>query len=457
MTKFDETAVGLADNRAIAMVAALTRRIAAHCDRSRPAANGRERPPGRVGLQKGEPMLDYGTLPPEINSTRMYSGAGAESMMAAAAAWDVLANALESVSRVYSSTISRLRGEGWSGSASEAMAGAAARFVAWVSTAGVQAAAAASQARAAAAAYEMAFAATVPPTLVAANRIQLATLIATNVLGHNSAGIAALDAQYEQMWARDAAAMYNYAASSSAATTLGQFTRPTQTTNAAARAATVAQATGSSSAGNAQTALSQLMSRVPRELQALATGSFNPAQTTGTTPMLDAFSAFNTLTGPASLGSNFSRTTTSALSGYSGISRTAIQSGNEAAKAASGAAKAATAGADSLGSAVVRGPVLASVGNAPTLGKTTPGKLSVPQSWATTDPAVTPVAEPHWLSDADIGGEPGWQEVPATNVWGGVPAAGAGIKSGLLSSSSVNNVLRVGPRKFTMPRPSLGG
>jgi PPE-repeat protein len=420
---------------------------------------------GRVRLEKREPMLDYGTLPPEINSARMYSGAGSESMMAAAAAWEGLANALESVSRVYSSTIARLQDEGWSGGASEVMASAAAPYVAWMTTAGVQAEEAASQARAAAAAYETAFAATVPPALVTANRNQLATLLATSFLGQNSAGIAALEAQYEQMWAQDAAAMYDYAASSSAATTLGQFTPPPRTTNAATQptpAAAAARATGSPTAGNAQTTLSQLMSSVPRELQALATGFSNPAQTTGTTPMLDVFSTFNTLTGPASLGSNLSRTTTSALSGYSGISRTAIQSGNEAAKAASAAANAATAGADSPGSEVVRGPVLASSGNATTLAKTMLGgttlaKLSVPQSWTTTNPPATPVAEPPWLSDADIGGEPAWEEVPATNIWSGVPAAGTGTKSGLLSGSSVNKVLRVGPRKFTMPRPSLGG
>ena len=68
----------------------------------------------------------------------------------------------------------------------------------------------ASQARAAAAAYEAAFAATVPPALVTANRTQFAwaTLAATNILGQNTAMIAATEAAYEEMWAQDAAAMY---------------------------------------------------------------------------------------------------------------------------------------------------------------------------------------------------------------------------------------------------------
>jgi PPE-repeat protein len=58
-------------------------------------------------------------------------------------------------------------------------------------------------------------AATLPPTAVAANRAQLATLIATNLLGHNAPAIAATEAQYAEMWAHDAAAMFGYPASSS--------------------------------------------------------------------------------------------------------------------------------------------------------------------------------------------------------------------------------------------------
>lgn len=35
--------------------------------------------------------MDFGVLPPEINSGRMYAGPGSGPMMAAAAAWDSLA------------------------------------------------------------------------------------------------------------------------------------------------------------------------------------------------------------------------------------------------------------------------------------------------------------------------------------------------------------------------------
>ena len=41
-------------------------------------------------------MLDFGALPPEINSGRMYVGAGSGPLLAAAAAWDELATELQS-------------------------------------------------------------------------------------------------------------------------------------------------------------------------------------------------------------------------------------------------------------------------------------------------------------------------------------------------------------------------
>ncbi len=52
------------------------------------------------------------------------------------------------------------------------------------------------QAKSAAAAYQTAFTSTVPPPMVAANRSQLMTLIATNLFGRNTQAIAANEAQY---------------------------------------------------------------------------------------------------------------------------------------------------------------------------------------------------------------------------------------------------------------------
>ena len=76
---------------------------------------------------------------------------------------------------------------------------------------------------------------TVPPPVIAANRSLLMTLIATNVLGQNTTAIAATETDYAEMWAQDAAAMYGYAGSSAAASTLTPFTSPPPTTNPAGR------------------------------------------------------------------------------------------------------------------------------------------------------------------------------------------------------------------------------
>jgi len=104
--------------------------------------------------------------------------------------------------------------------------------------------------------------------MVVANRIRLATLIATNILGQNTPAIAATEAEYSEMWAQDATAMYNYAASSATASAFKTFTSPPRTTNPsglAARAGVVGQAAGS----KGQTTSTQLMSAVTQALQRL--------------------------------------------------------------------------------------------------------------------------------------------------------------------------------------------
>ncbi|WP_067967685.1 PPE family protein [Mycolicibacter icosiumassiliensis] len=248
-------------------------------------------------------MSDFGILPPEINSSRMYAGPGSAPLTAAAAAWAALAGQLDAASRTYLSVVSGLRGEGWSGGASDAMASAVGPYVAWVTALGTQAEETASRARAAAAAYEVAFAATVPPNLVAANRAQLTELIATDFLGRNATAIAATEAAYAEMWAQDVAAMYTYAASSSAATQLTPFSQPPQTTNPAGQtgqSAAVANAVGSTSAGNAQSTVSQLISAIPAQLQALTGGAGGGAAAAPTaadaSSLLTLFSSFNTFT-----------------------------------------------------------------------------------------------------------------------------------------------------------------
>ncbi|MGH3552909.1 MAG: PPE family protein, partial [Mycobacterium sp.] len=150
--------------------------------------------------------MDFGALPPEINSGRMYSGPGSGPMLAAAAAWDGLGSELSSAAASYSSVLSGLA-SGWMGPAAMSMAAAAAPYVAWMSTTAIQAEQAGAQAKAAAGAHDAAFAMHVPPPVIAANRSLLMSLIATNILGQNTPAIAATEAHYAEMWAQDAAAM----------------------------------------------------------------------------------------------------------------------------------------------------------------------------------------------------------------------------------------------------------
>ncbi|OBI23229.1 hypothetical protein A5712_11220 [Mycobacterium sp. E2327] len=190
-------------------------------------------------------MLDFGALPPEINSGRIYAGPGSGSMMAAASAWDGLASELSLAATGYSSVITELTSAPWLGPASRSMLAAATPYVSWLGAAAALAEDAANQARAAAAAFETAFTLTVPPPVIAANRVLLATLIATNFFGQNFPAIAATEAQYAEMWAQDAVAMYGYAAASATATQLTPFTEPAQATDQgglAAQAVAVAQA-----------------------------------------------------------------------------------------------------------------------------------------------------------------------------------------------------------------------
>jgi PPE-repeat protein len=170
--------------------------------------------------------MDFGLLPPEINSGRMYAGPGAVAMLAAAVAWDGLAEELYSAASSCCSVVSELTNGAWQGPASASMMAAVTPYVGWMSATAAEAEQTANQVRAAAAAFEAAFAATVPPPMIAANRSLLMALVATNFLGQNTPAIAATETQYAEMWALDAATMYSYAGTSATATQLTPFTSP---------------------------------------------------------------------------------------------------------------------------------------------------------------------------------------------------------------------------------------
>jgi PPE-repeat protein len=398
--------------------------------------------------------MDFAALPPEVNSGLMYTGPGSAPMMTAAASWDNLAVEMYSAARDYGSVIANLTSGPWRGTASASMAAAAAPYASWMSTTAAQAEQAAGQAKAAASAYESAFGLTVPPPVIAANRTLLASLIATNLLGQNTPAIAATEAHYAEMWAQDAAAMYGYAGSSAAASTLTPFAgapATTTTTGTAAQAATVVQATSTGT----QSTLSQLMTAMPAALQGLASPatSTSSGAESGFMSMLDLLtgnasgtplsSVFNDLFSSNGLGLNdgfwnsiFSSgfympgnwlgtmTDLVGLQSAGGAAAAAGDAAGDAAGAATGAA------ADGLGGALA-GPAagiggLSSLGGAgdavsAAMGRGAAiGALAVPPSWDAVAPTVAPTAP--LLGGTPIGAPPaavpGMPGMPATSAAG---------------------------------------
>jgi PPE-repeat protein len=372
----------------------------------------------------------------------MYTGPGSEPMTAAAASWDNLAIEMYSAASNYGSVISNLTSGPWRGSASASMAAAAAPYASWMSATAAQAEQAAGQAKAAAGAYEAAFAMTVPPAVIAANRTLLASLISTNILGQNTPAIAATEAHYAEMWAQDAAAMYGYAGSSAAASTLTPFADPPATTTtmgAAAQSATVAQATGT----GAQTSLSQLVTALPAALQGLASPATSTSSTSGLLNILTGNSTsttgfaglFNELFSSSGLGLNANIWNTIFSSGFympsntlgaftslfGGAAPGEAAAGAAAGDAAGGAAGgAAGAAADGLGGAVavptegLDGAVSATLGRGTAI-----GALAVPPSWDAIAPTTSPIAP--LLGGAPIGAPtaaPGMPGMPAVNAAG---------------------------------------
>src|SRR5215471_9539577 len=121
--------------------------------------------------------MDYGLLPPEINSGHMYTGPGAGSLVAAAVGWGELAAELHSAAAGFHSVLSALTSGPWLGPASASLVAAATPHVAWLQSSATHSELAADQAAAAASAHETAFAMTVPPPVIATNRALLAGLL----------------------------------------------------------------------------------------------------------------------------------------------------------------------------------------------------------------------------------------------------------------------------------------
>ena len=423
-------------------------------------------------------MLDFGLLPPEVNSGRMYSGPGPGPLLAAAEAWDSLASDLGFASAGYGSTLSELTSGSWTGPTSSAMMAAVTPYVDWLSTTAAQAEETANQARAAVAAYEAAFTMTVPPPAIAANRSLLMALIATNFFGQNTPAIAATEALYVEMWAQDAAAMYSYAAASATASQVTPFVAPAQTANqdgvsnqadavakAAATPASHAATVAQSAAAAAPSTSAEMTAATTTAVPATATPGLTVSTAVPTTfvPWIESLIQ-NTITqfptgawglglSPGNLNSmrqilqayfavglgNF---------GY-GIGQQTFNPARALPAAGSwfpkpnlgGLAPFFNGGAHLSGSV---GPVSAGLGQA-----STTGRLSVPAGW----PGATPteMEEAQLVSAARPVG-------PQSNgLLNGVPMSGnAGLGAGL-GRRGGGYVVKYGVKHAVMPRPPAGG
>ena len=395
-------------------------------------------------------MLDFGTLPPEVNSARMYAGPGSAPMIAAASAWNWLAAELDSAAIGYDAVIAQLTSEEWLGPAAAQMAAAATPYLAWMRATALQAEQAAVQTRAAANAYEVAFAATVPPPLIEANRTQLMQAMATNTLGQNTPLITQLEAQYGEMWAQDAAAMYGYAGQTGPVATVTPFAEPTQTTNPAGQvmqAAAVTRAAGTAAGTSAQSANAELLSSTPHALAALAApeaaGNALPTSLTDLLKMNPAVDAWASFASPVQNSLAMMYRTTGMATHFQKLFPAAA-----AAKAAGDGAKAA-AGIPGL-EALLGG--LSGGGGAPVsagLGAGAPvGGLSVPPSWPAATTPLTPLSTSP-LPMSSITASP--ETAGAGNLMGGMPLAGAG------GGGAGGTGPRYGFKPTVMMRPAFAG
>jgi PPE-repeat protein len=308
--------------------------------------------------------MDFGMMPPEINSGRMYCGPGAGSMLEAAVAWDEQAACLNQEVAQWRAVTSKL---------TTAAVQSAAPYISWLNVAATQAAHAACRAAAAACAHELARAAMVPPEVISTNRAKLVSLATSNCLAQASAAIADTDAEYEKMWADDADVMYAYARASAGASALTPFGSPPSAVDPAGLARHDAALSRPSwaleSAPDVLSSGQQVMAAIPKALQ----GLLSSPQTS-----LDDY--LSSATTSLSQMSSLSERPDGAISNLNYLNRAAVLRKTATLmyphkNGRSGGA--GVAGGFGLGRSI--------------------GTLSVPQSWATEAAIVSDIAE-FWRS-----------------------------------------------------------
>ena len=373
--------------------------------------------------------MDFAFLPPEVNSARMYTGPGSGSMLAAAGSWDLLAAELSTTAESYETVLSGLNLQ-WQGPASQAMTAATAHYMSWLLATAEQTKQTAMQARAAAAAYEQAYAMTVPPPAVTANRTQLQALIATNLLGQNTAAIAAAEAQYADYWAQDAAAMTGYATSSEAATQLTPFSSPNPTTTASGLTAESAAVTQANAAATADPVTDAITAALQALQSALTSGGIIPDDLT----VLDVIAATGTSINSTYYLEAFAAGVIGAENNLGVLPKLGAATAAEVTPVAPAAAPQLVGGAG-LGS------ITATLTGAGRI-----GPMSVPATWSA--PSTSRITE---FTPAGFTTLPGTDEAVASG-YPGYPGVPAGT-----SRSGLGAPPRYGVRLTVMPRPPAAG
>ena len=395
-------------------------------------------------------MVEYGILPPEINSARAYAGPQAAPLTAAAAAWQALSANLESNAVALNQALMALLAGGFQGPTSAMMATGGAENVRWLLQAATQAQATALAAEQAALAVEATHAGVVPPPVIEANRNLLEALVASNFMGVNSGAIAACVAQYQEMWSQDATVMYGFSADAAGITgSLIPFMPPTPTVNPggfASQAAAVAQAGGQAAGQAGQNAASagqsvssmggesgssfmamapQFMSAVPQALQGLAQplmgGMGNPMQgLSGFQSLMSPFMSMFSSSGMGGVGGAGAATSAASLTGAGGLG--------------GGGGGFGGAGAGALSAGLGRGGSL--------------GGLSVPATWAagaSGGSGASPISA--------TGGSGASGAAPATASGGGVGGGGAPMAAMQGRDNSSGDGPSYGAPVRVLPRP----
>ena len=260
----------------------------------------------------------------------------------------------------------------------------------------------------------------------------------------DTGAIAALEAQYGEFWAQDAAAMYGYASASSAAATLSPLNPPEQNTNPAGQGQQAAAVSSAAGSNGSTAALNNSLGG----LQNAASAAASPAADTGTSIL----SALNSLFGVPIVGNTIYNIGVTLAWNTAMMTATLPLLGHFLAGAPFGVTISDTAplgaglgfgttlagAGESLGGGV-GGATLAGMGSASSV-----GGMSVPAAWSAATPEVA-------VGDATLTGS-GWTAAVDEGAVGASGGGMNGVMPGMASAGGKSGMGMAGPRYGIKPK-----